>query len=671
MTIRSELISQLQNKGMNVDTLLNGEDKQNVSLFKLVDLVAKIPSKYNIEISKTPEVLYSPDTIDNYKLVHLEELIQNLQIRLSNTLLIKGITDITYMTSLTKLIEKIQYIELALPVTIEIVTAPQSLNINEQSTISAKLSSDTTILSDKTVVLKCDNVKIGPQTQKTNSKGVATFVISSTDAGTFKYTVEFTSINEYASQTLDINITYKKLTTTIIQSVPDTIQAYTDFTITATLGQKINDGTITIHIGNDKYTGTPIDGVFSKTITKEVYSVGTYSIYVEWSGDDTYQQLQTISKTVSIQKSNSSINFNLKNSTISLANQASTTITASGIGEIYLYDKINGTNTLITHAPNSVSVTRSFTDGTHTITAISSGNQSYNGDIATGTIYAYTSIPVNTSLSPSQGSITLGQSITLYASVSPSVLGTVTFKDNQNRLNQTVSLSNGNATISYTPANTSNNTFYAQFNNSGVYYANNQANTSISINEPISYAKPTLNITYNSNDLYYKKTCTFTITSNVSGLSYSVDGSNINGNTFSKTFSSAGNITINVKQVGSIQTGNTIYTGGSASITITINKLPIYITPTSDDSWVTSSVDKYGWNYYIRATTIDGAPLSGLTFFWVFSSGHSGYVTCDTNGYIGIGLRGTTNHTYNFDISRDEDNNYLYTSLHRQITIKY
>jgi hypothetical protein len=118
-------------------------------------------------------------------------------------------------------------------------------------------------------------------------------------------------------------------------------------------------------------------------------------------------------------------------------------------------------------------LTTSFTSaGSYPLTAQYSGDSNYSGvtSSALSVTVASASAPVaDVALSSSAVSIAYGGSVTLTATVSSGITGTVTFQDGMNALAAPVQLASGVATLTTTSLPPGRNTVVAHYNGNSAY----------------------------------------------------------------------------------------------------------------------------------------------------------------------------------------------------------
>jgi hypothetical protein len=162
--------------------------------------------------------------------------------------------------------------------------------------------------------------------------------------------------------------------------------------------------------------------------------------------------------------------------TATLTPQPSDSNTLSGTVTFY-----NGTTALGTASVsnNVATLTTSFTSaGSYPLTAQYSGDSNYSGvtSSALSVTVASASAPVaDVALSSSAVSIAYGGSVTLTATVSSGITGTVTFQDGMNALAAPVQLASGVATLTTTSLPPGRNTVVAHYNGNSAYGANYSA----------------------------------------------------------------------------------------------------------------------------------------------------------------------------------------------------
>ena len=617
MSIKSELITQLTNQGVSVD--------ENLSILDMINLVEKIPSKTIRQITRISDVPYT--TLDGTGLSyikHLDEKIQNAQIRLCNYLLEKnvGVNEISHNTQLFTLIRKISEIQRAEPTTIAITTSADTQYIESSIKLTATLTSNGTALANMPIILHCSNSATADVNTKTNSAGQAIFNVTQTNEGAYTYTAIFNSESTYASTQTRKVLSFKKYDVTIQQSHSTNASVNQTVTITATLSNtSINEPAINFYIDGTKVSSIfPTNGVATYDIKYTTQS--THTIYCTYDGSAKFSSCKSATTTVTYSKINTTTNISYNNSningqTINVSSGTTATITATGTGNVTLV--INGSSKTGT---NSVSWSYTFSQNTYSISASSTGNDTYNGASASATISAFSKQDTSISLSLNQYPY-LNESTTITAKTSVSTGGTVRILINNSQVAGQYT-SNGQLSYSFTPTSTDSYTIAAYFDGNDSYNSCNSGTTQAW--PQYHQITPSLSLSANQGSIYVGQSGSFNVSCNYeTGMTY--NGNNVSGS-FSDTFNTPGSIEVRV-YTNEMYSGNQHYIQVSKAVTQVVNKR------TFTYSVVADSRGMYpGWHYDVRVTDSTGAYVSGMSAQMKLSTGHTLYSNSTTSGML-------------------------------------
>ena len=298
-----------------------------------------------------------------------------------------------------------------------------SINIGSNVTLTGTIKYNNTGVSGLSVTFKEGTTTVGTGT--TDSSGQATCTVSNLSLGDHTFTVTSTETETYTSSTsTSVTVTVnKKSTSTSLSLGSSTIYVGGSTTATATVtsgGTGVNGLTVTFKDGNTTLgTGTTnSSGVATYTLSG--LSVGSHSITAAVGATDTYDGSTSSASTLTVSKHSNVVSLSASPTTAMLGDTVTLTATVkdennnarSGVSVTFK----DGTSTLTTASTNSSGVatasTSSLSQGSHSLTAVVSGDSSYNdGSSSAVTVTVSTH---NYSIAFSQSSYTaVGGSATL------------------------------------------------------------------------------------------------------------------------------------------------------------------------------------------------------------------------------------------------------------------
>jgi hypothetical protein len=269
-------------------------------------------------------------------------------------------------------------------------------------------------------------------------------------AGTHSITAVYSGDTNYNGTTsAALTQTVAKVPTTSVATLTSGTVTYAhDLPITATVTPAAATGTVQFMDGAMVLVTMPLAGG-TAAVSPANMPVGTHSITVVYSGDATYAgstsavALLTVIKATATATLASSLNPSVAGQTVTFTAMVSPPI-ATGTVQF-----LDGT-TVIGTAPVSGTLasvsTAALTAGTHSITAVYSGDANYHGATSaalTQTVKAATT----TTVSANKSTAVVGQTVTFTATVSPAAApGSVTFLDGAQAIGS-VAVSGGAASL--------------------------------------------------------------------------------------------------------------------------------------------------------------------------------------------------------------------------------
>lgn len=262
--------------------------------------------------------------------------------------------------------------------------------IDESIVLTATVTLDGEPLEDVLVSFRDGTLVKG--TDKTDSNGEASIIVSNLSEGVHNFTARY---NSATSSSVPVNVS--KYTSTISINVsPTTVQSGGNITVSGTCSQ---NGEITIYVKqvdtvkymySNTYTGS-----YSHTLTMDSdWGDGVYTIYAVYSGSSTHQAVTSSSVTVTV--------TNLTPTEITLTPPASmiagtsfnvsgalSIVGGAGIANKYVYVQIDGSGAAVAYSTDSngaFTVPLTLSAGNHTVSAYFNGGSGLYSSSKTITI---------------------------------------------------------------------------------------------------------------------------------------------------------------------------------------------------------------------------------------------------------------------------------------------
>ena len=203
-------------------------------------------------------------------------------------------------------------------------------------------------------------------------------------------------------------------------------------TVTATVTPAAASGTVQFMDGVTLLSTMPLSGGTAAIATGNI-AVGTHSITVVYSGDTTYAGSTSVPATLTVTKATSGITLTASANPSTTGDSLTfTAVTTPSIatGTVQFLDGATVLGTSPLNSSTATLATSTLSIGSHSITAVYSGDTNYAGSTSAVLTQAVSKAPTTTSLSVSTASIAYGQSVDVTASVTPAAAtGTVQFLD--------------------------------------------------------------------------------------------------------------------------------------------------------------------------------------------------------------------------------------------------
>ncbi len=364
-------------------------------------------------------------------------------------------------------------------------------------TLTATLTGNCNIPSGLVTFLDGETV-LG--TAQLNSSGVATFTTSFLFVGTHLLTASYLgdfNFEDSASNTITEVITGPPTTTLLEPLDPSPAHSLESVTMTATVGSAYDTptGTVTFKAGTTLLATAPIGASGLATAPVNTLRAGTYTITAVYNGSTQYagsisnaliENVLGADTTTALTASPNPVNPG--QSVTFTANVKPLTAGLPVTGTVTFKDAATILATApVTSAGAAMFSTSSLLTGTHVITASYGGSQELNGSVSAPINLIVTSVPTNIGLSVSPNPATIGQNVTMVATVVSTIpnqvpAGTVTFADDTTVLG-TAPLVSGVASFSINSLKVGSHQLRATLNPSGSYASSASAVVAEVIND--------------------------------------------------------------------------------------------------------------------------------------------------------------------------------------------
>ncbi|MEG9433486.1 Ig-like domain repeat protein [Terriglobus sp. ADX1] len=424
-----------------------------------------------------------------------------------------------------------------------------------------------------------------------NNNGIATFTTSALTQGQHTINANYSGDNNNAASTGSVTQSVLQTTSIVVVSSDPTATVSQNVTFTATISatSPITSGTITFYDGSAAIGAGSINPNSTASFSISTLTGGTHTITAKFAGDTSSKSSTSPALVQTITKAASTVLVGSNPSTITVGQSTTLTATVTNSNGPTLSGTItfkNGSTTLGSGPIDSNGTfslpTTGLTSGTDTVTA------TYSGDGYTAGSTGNTTVTVNrlatiTTLSSDGSPSNAGSSVTLTATVTLSpgetavgaIGGNVTFYDGSSPL-QTVSVTNGVATLSTTALSVATHPLTAKFNGSTNY----DVSTSGVFNQVVQSTSSNVALTLSSNSILAGKSVT--LTANVTATGVVKPTGHV---TFLDGATTLNTVSVNAQGVAAI-TLSTL-AEGSHSITATYSGDTNYISATSPASTLT------------------------------------------------------------------------------------
>ncbi|HEX7925754.1 MAG TPA: Ig-like domain repeat protein, partial [Bradyrhizobium sp.] len=419
--------------------------------------------------------------------------------------------------------------------------------------------------------------------------GVAAFTTSSLAAGSHSITAVYSGDGNNTASTsaaLVQTVNQAASTTTVTSSLNPSAPGQS-VTFTATVTGASPTGTVQFKDGaaNLGAAVTLAGGV--ATLTTSSLATGSHSITVVYSGDgnNTASTSAALTQTVNKAATSTSLVSSLNPSTPGQSVTFTATVTgASPTGTVQFKDGAANLGAAVTLAGGVATfATSSLVTGSHTITAVYSGDGNNTTSISAELAQTVNKGATSTSLVSSLNPSTPGQSVTFTATVTgASPTGTVQFKDGAANLGAAVTLAGGVATFTTSTLASGSHSITATYGGDG----NNTPSTSAALAQSVNQSATTTTLSSSANPSQVGQAVTFaaTVTSGggtPAGTVTFKDGAAVIGNA---TLGGSGVATLTISSLTLGSHSITAIYGGSAAFVTSTSTALIQAVSTPADS---------------------------------------------------------------------------------------
>lgn len=424
-----------------------------------------------------------------------------------------------------------------------------------------------------------------------NSNGIATFTTSALTLGQHTINANYSGDNDNAASTGSIAQSVLQTTSiTVVSSDPTaTVSQSVTFTATISATTPITSGTITFYDGATAIGAGSINPNSTASFAISTLTGGMHTITAKFAGDTNSKSSTSAVLVQTINKATSTVLVGSNPSTITVGQSTTLTATVTNSNGPILSGTItfkNGSTTLGSGSIDSNGTfsltTTGLTSGTDTVIATYSGD-GYTAGSTGNTTVTVDRLATVTVLSSDGTPSNAGSPVTLMATVTISpgetavgpIGGSVTFYDGTSPL-QTVSVTNGVATLSTTVLTVATHSLTAKFNGSTNY----DVSTSGVFNQVVQSTSSNVGLTLSSPNVLAGKSVT--LTANVTATGVVKPTGHV---TFLDGATTLNTVSINAQGVAAITLGT--LAEGSHSITATYSGDTNYISATSPASILT------------------------------------------------------------------------------------
>jgi hypothetical protein len=487
---------------------------------------------------------------------------------------------------------------------------PTTITYGGSTTLSATV---TPTAASGTVTFYDGTTSLGPGTL---ASGVATFNATTLGGGTHSITAVYAGdSNDTTSTSAAITVTVTKASTmSAVTANPNPITYGAATTLTATVNSSAATGTFTFYDGTTSLgSGTIAGGV--ATFSATALAGGPHTITAVYSGDSNFTTSTSAVLTVTVNKAATTSLVTANPSTITYG--ASTTLTATvtssaATGTFTFFDGATnlGSGTIFT---GSASITAaSLAGGSHSITAVYSGDSNYATSTSTATTLTVNKAATTATVAADPTTLTYGATTNLTATVSPATAtGTFVFYDGTTSLG-IGAIASGVATLNNVALGGGMHSITAVYSSDTNYAASTTTAVTVTVNQ----APATASLTANPNPVTYGNSVQLTATlspTTATGTITFKDGATTLGTTTAAngvaTYTATG-LTGGSHSLTCSYSGSANYTTATCStVTLVVNTAATTTTVAANPTTLT-----YGSSTVLTATVSSTTATGSVTF---------------------------------------------------------
>jgi hypothetical protein len=466
------------------------------------------------------------------------------------------------------------------------------------------------------------------------SGGVAALSTSSLGAGSHSITAVYSGDTNYNSTSAGLAETVKGTTVTTLSANNSSIALGQTVQLTASVAPASATGTVQFLDGASSLGIIPLSGGTAAVAVSNL-AVGSHTFVAVYSGDGYDVASTSPAAAVTVSKANSSAALSSSQNPAVAGQSVTFTVTVAPTGATGTVQFKDGASVLgavrVTGGAASFA-TSTLAAGSHSITAVYSGDGNYNG--ASASLSQIIKATTTTVLSANSSSIALGQAVQLTASVAPaSATGTVQFLDGVSALG-TVTVSGGAGVLAVSNLAVGSHTLTAVYSGDG----GDSASTSAAVAVTVSKANSSVAVVSSLNPAVSGQSVTLTATvapAAATGTVQFKDGATVLGTVTAVGGSAAlatSALAAGNHSIVAVYSGDSAYNAStSATLTETVTPAPPGAPSSLTATAASASQINLSWT---------ASPTSGVTYN-VYSSTTSGF-TPSAGNRVATGVSGTT-----------------------------
>ena len=385
--------------------------------------------------------------------------------------------------------------------TTQLASSPNPAALGQTVTLTATVSPTPTGAPLGTISFYDGATLIGTGT--VNASGIATLTTSTLATGTHSLTAVYSGNASFATSTSSpvneaINLT---ATTTVLGASPNPAAAGQTVTLTATVSPTPTGsplGTVSFYDGATLIGTGAVNASGIATLTTSTLATGTHSLTAVYSGNASFATStsspvnEAINLTATTTVLGASPNPAAAGQTVTLTATVSPTPTGSPLGTVSFYDGATLIGTGTVNASGIATLTTStLGTGTHSLTAVYSGNASFATSTSSPISQSVNLIATTTTLSVIPNPSTVGQAVTLTGTVQPTPtgtpLGTVSFFNGTTLIGTGNLTASGIATLSVSNLTAGTHPITAVYSGNATYSGSTSTAVSLTVSNSSTY----------------------------------------------------------------------------------------------------------------------------------------------------------------------------------------